>query len=64
MYNQIQYKDFSYGDVSCNLDSNQLEYMNLHDVDGDCRKEALINVIVDKQSETIKMTNCSETLKL
>lgn len=63
-YSLIRYKDFSYGDIYCNIDSKQIKYIHLLDVDNDGRKDVLINVIVDKQSGKLKNTNCTDTLKL
>jgi hypothetical protein len=63
-YTQVRYKDFSYGDIYCNIDSKQLKYIYLQDVDNDGRKEVLINVIEEEQTGRLKNTNCSDTLKL
>jgi hypothetical protein len=63
-YIQVRYKDFNYGDIYCNVDSKQIKYIYLQDIDNDGRKEVLINVIVDEQSGKLKKTNCSDILKL
>jgi hypothetical protein len=63
-YSQVRYKDFSYGDIYCNVGSNHVKYIYLQDVDRKGKKEVLINVIVDKKSGKIIKTSCSDTLKL
>lgn len=63
-YSLVRYKDFSYGDIYCNVGSNHIKYIYLQDVNKDGKKEVLINVLVDKKSGEIIKTSCSDTLKL